>query len=130
MLFRSRKILAGLPLVIFGDGTQERSFTSVDDVVAANMKAAVLPNSSGETYNCASGINITIQELALEISRIAGLKDPLISYDEWTPGDIKKFDIDNSKICADFEMEFEKNFTRGLEKTWNWFKERAEVSIA
>ena len=97
------------------------------DVVLANLKAAVLPKGSGEIYNCASGINITIQQLALEISRIAGVENPIIEYEEWTPGDIKKFDIDNNKICTDFEMEFEKNFTRGLEKTWNWFKERAEA---
>jgi nucleoside-diphosphate-sugar epimerase len=124
----ARKLLAGLPLVIFGDGTQERSFTSVDDVVTANLKAAVLPKASGGIYNCASGINITIGELALEISRIAGVEEPSISYDEWTPGDIKKFDIDNSKICQDLEMEFEKDFSRGLEKTWEWFKSRAEGS--
>ena len=98
--------------------------------MTANLKAAVLPKASGEIYNCASGINITIEELALEISRIAGVEEPSISYDEWTPGDIKKFDIDNSKICQDLEMEFEKDFSRGLEKTWEWFKNRAEGSNA
>ena len=42
----ARKLLAGLPLVIFGDGTQERSFTSVDDVVTANLKSYQLVNGS------------------------------------------------------------------------------------
>ena len=43
-----RKILEGLPLVIFGDGSQERSFTNVDDVVEANLRSAYVPEATGK----------------------------------------------------------------------------------
>ena len=120
-----RKILAGEPLLIFGDGTQERSFTSVDDVVTANLKAASSSKSSGQTYNCASGISVTIGELAVQVAEIAGAEAPVVEFDDWTPGDIRKFDIDNSKIREDLDMEFEKDFYRGLEKNWEWFLSRS-----
>ena len=119
-----RKILEGLPLLIFGDGTQERSFTNVSDVVSANLRSAYTPEASGKIYNCASGISVTVKELAEQVAAIAGVVDVKIEYGDWTPGDIRKFDIDNSKICAELGMEFEKDFTQGLEKTWEWFKGR------
>ena len=119
-----RKILEGLPLLIFGDGTQERSFTNVSDVVSANLRSAYTPEASGKIYNCASGISVTVKELAEQVAAIAGVADVKIEYGDWTPGDIRKFDIDNSKICAELGMEFEKDFTQGLEKTWEWFKGR------
>ncbi len=120
-----RKILEGLPLLIFGDGTQQRSFTNVDDVVEANLRSAWVPEASGKIYNCASGISVTVRELAEHVAGIAGVEEAKIQYGDWTPGDIRKFDIDNSKICADLGMEFEKDFKQGLEKTWSWFKGRS-----
>ncbi|MGB1813309.1 MAG: NAD-dependent epimerase/dehydratase family protein [Acidimicrobiales bacterium] len=119
-----RKILEGLPLVIFGDGSQERSFTNVDDVVEANLRSAYVPEATGKIYNCASGINVTIQELAEQVTQLAGDIEPQIQYGDWTPGDIRKFEIDNSRICADLGIEFEKDFNQGLEKTWDWFNSR------
>jgi len=119
-----RKILEGLPLVIFGDGSQERSFTNVDDVVEANLRSACIPEATGKIYNCASGINVTIQELAEQVTQLAGGIELEIEYGDWTPGDIRKFEIDNSRICADLGIEFEKDFNRGLEKTWDWFNSR------
>ena len=119
-----RKILEGLPLVIFGDGSQERSFTNVDDVVEANLRSAYVPEATGKIYNCASGINVTIQELAEQVAQLAGDIEPQIQYGDWTPGDIRKFELDNSRICADLGIEFEKDFNQGLEKTWDWFNSR------
>src|SRR5436190_1017812 len=59
-----RNILEKKPLTIFGDGKQERSFTWVKDLVRANIAAAVRPESAGCVYNAASGIQVTILDLA------------------------------------------------------------------
>jgi nucleoside-diphosphate-sugar epimerase len=53
------------PITIFGDGTITRDFTHVDDVVRANMLAAVSPNvGKGEVINIGAGRNVTIKFLA------------------------------------------------------------------
>lgn len=119
----ARRMLSGQPITIFGDGTQQRSFTYVKDVVAANMAAATMDVANGRVYNCASGIKVTINELAKAMAEILSIKNQEIHYDDWMPGDIKVFDVDNSRICKDLGIEFVKDFLSGLEKTVNWGKE-------
>lgn len=118
----TRKLLQRQPITIFGDGTQERSFTYVKDVANANLLAAIKSNTNGKVYNCASGIKITINELAKDVADILGIKNPEIKYQDWMPGDIKVFNIDNSRIKNDFGIDFLIDFKAGLEKTINWAK--------
>lgn len=101
----------GLPLIIHGDGTQQRCFTSVKDIVGINLLVATHENSNGEAYNCASGVNVTIQELADFVKEKTNLEKDHI-YDDWLVGDIKIFDIENAKIRAlgyQFQTSFENN---------------------
>lgn len=118
----ARKLVDGNPLTIFGDGTQQRSFTYVKDVVNANLLIALSDNTKGEVYNCASGIKVTINELAKNMSEIMGVNNVKIQYEDWMPGDIKVFDIDNSKL-KNLGFEFKMPFSEGLVQTANWAKE-------
>ena len=94
-----RNMLKNENPTIFGDGTQERSFTHVEDVVSANIICATDKKSRGEVYNCASGISVTINDLCLEVIRYFKKEKSLKPvYKDWQPGDIKKFNIDNAKI--------------------------------
>jgi len=95
-----RAIDAHHPITIFGDGTQQRSFTHVGDVVDANLRAATLDTAIGKIYNCASGINYTIKALA----DLLGAKS--ILYKDWTIGDIRMFDVDNRAIVRDLGLDF------------------------
>jgi len=115
-----RQALAGQNLTIFGDGTQERSFTYVDDLVNLNLKAAVSPDTKGKAYNCASGVKIPINELAAHVIRYSG-KKLKIEYGDWTIGDIKVFDVDNSRIRA-LGVSFPTPFSDGLKYTYDWFE--------
>ena len=116
----TRQMLAGNPITIFGDGTQQRSFTYVKDVVKANIKAAITPKASGQVYNCASGITVTVKELADLTAEILNIKDQAINYEDWMLGDIKVFKINNSKISADLDITFMTDFRKGLVDTIEW----------
>ncbi len=122
----TRRLIEGRPITIYGDGTQQRTFTWVKDVVRANLLAAVTPAATGEVYNCASGITVTITELADMVADILGVKDPVINYDDWMVGDIKVFNIDNTKIKRDLGMEFLTDFRKGLEMTVDWARDYFE----
>jgi len=115
-------MLASKPITIFGDGTQQRSFTYVKDVVKANLMAAVTPGTKGQVFNCASGIKVTIQELADMIADIVGIENQQIIYEDWMPGDIKVFDVDNSKIREILGIQYITDFKIGLIKTIEWAK--------
>lgn len=114
-----RKALADEPLVIHGDGGQMRTFTWVGDVVEANIRAATKRISRGKTYNCASGIRVSVSDLAAKVLARAnpGLA---IEHVEPLPGDIRIFDVDNTAIKRDLGIEFERDFDRGLEHTLDW----------
>ncbi len=125
----TRKLLEDKPINIFGDGTQERSFTYVKDVVKANLLAATASHSRGEVYNCASGIKVTINELANHVANYLGIASPTIIYKEWLPGDIKIFNIDNSKIKRELNIDFVTNFEKGLKPTIEWAKDYFSKTI-
>jgi UDP-glucose 4-epimerase len=59
------------PLTIVGDGKQKRDFIHVQDIVTANIKAALVNNESclGQAFNIGTGKNITILELAETIEK-------------------------------------------------------------
>lgn len=123
-----RRLLNGQPPIIFGDGTQQRSFTYVKDVVRANLLVAAHPDAKGGVFNCASGIKITIGELAHRLIRLcgyAGQLEPL--YQDWTPGDIKVFDISNRKLRA-LGFEFAMDWDMGLSETLEWYRQRWAAS--
>ena len=66
-----RQLAAGEPLTIVGDGEQRRDFTHVDDVVNANIKAALAnidDKCFGQVYNVGTGLNHSINEIAAMIS--------------------------------------------------------------
>lgn len=109
-----RNIMENKPLTIFGDGTQVRSFTWVKDLVKANVLASISDEAIGKVYNAASGINVTINELAEKMKEVMGSKSEIVHGDPLI-GDIMKFQVSNEKIVNELGMSFEKDF-------WSTFK--------
>jgi nucleoside-diphosphate-sugar epimerase len=106
-----RKILDGQSPVVFGDGHQVRSFTWVKDLVEANLAAAMSPRSRGEAYNAASGIKVTIAELATRMLEILDKERRLtVAYGEPLVGDIMNFEVDNRKIQEHLGVTFQQDF--------------------
>src|SRR5437660_6430186 len=76
--------IAGDPITVFGDGTQQRAFTHVADVVDALLKLVVEPAAIGQVINVGNTEEITISRLAAHIRDLSGSSSPikLIPYDE------------------------------------------------
>jgi UDP-glucose 4-epimerase len=115
-----RNILKKEPIRIFGDGSQIRSFTFVEDIVKINLFAALRDDLGGIAINCASGIKVTILELATSVIELMGVSDYPIIYEKPREGDIYKFDVDNGlakSLIGDFVLDFK----AGLSKTIDFF---------
>lgn len=117
-----RRVWNGEPPVIHGGGTQQRSFTYVKDLVEINKLVAMADGTCGEAYNCASGINVTIGELAQYIKEYFGRTDLDTVYDDWLVGDIRAFNVSNEKIRK-LGFEFQWKFKDGLNETLKWLAE-------
>ena len=100
-----RRCLEERPLRIYGSGAQTRSFTSVRDVVRATMLAATSDRMRHEDFNCASGISVSIQDLADFVLAETGSAHG-IEYAPARPGDIQRFAVNNAKLLR-LGVEFE-----------------------
>lgn len=61
------RCMNGRPPIVYGDGTQTHDFTSVDDVVDANLTLLETDTADGETLNIGSTDTIEIRTLAEEV---------------------------------------------------------------
>jgi UDP-glucose 4-epimerase len=114
-----KRVQEGKPPIIYGDGNQTRDFTSVDDVVSANILAA---GSDAEgVYNVATGKRITINELAKEIMAITG-RDLNPIHEKPREGDVLHSLGDITKAKKDFGYEPGDNLEENLKDTVNWFR--------
>lgn len=86
----------GLPVTIYGDGRQTRDFVFVQDVVQANILAA-LKAQNGEVYNVASGAGVSVLEAADMLEKITKRKVKRV-FAPARAGDIAHSRADISKI--------------------------------
>jgi len=79
-----RQALEGEPITVFGDGSQQRSFTYIADVVGALVKLAYEPKAVGRVFNIGNGKEISILDLAKLVRERAGSSSDitLIPYSE------------------------------------------------
>ena len=73
-----RQALRGEPLTVFGDGTQQRCFCDVRDVVQAIVGLAHHPGALGRVFNVGSEEEVSILELAKRIKALAGSKSGIV----------------------------------------------------
>lgn len=114
-------MLSGEQPIIYGDGTQSRDFTYIDNVIEANL-LAINSNTAGEALNVGCGSSITINDLVDEINRIMGTDiNPI--YDDPRPGDVphSKADIGKSSELINYEPDIK--FCEGLDRTIEWFSQ-------
>ena len=79
-----RCIAEGEPITVFGDGTQQRDFTYVDDVARGTV--AALGITGYETINLGHGTPVTLADVIKLIERAVG-KQARIIYQDRHPAD-------------------------------------------
>ena len=75
----------------------------------------------GNVYNCASGISVSILDLAKQVSSLLGKPNHPIEFEDWKPGDIKHFDVSNENL-KDLGFKWNTSFEDGLNQTLAWSK--------
>ena len=92
------RIQEGSPPVIFGDGSQQRDFISVRDVVNSVSVALNPPKGVTQgTFNIATGVPTTILDLARRMTRIMGRPALHPVYKKAAEGDIRLSYADTTK---------------------------------
>jgi UDP-N-acetylglucosamine/UDP-N-acetylgalactosamine 4-epimerase len=125
--FVKKMVEGGRPL-IFGDGTQARDFTYLQNVVQANQLAALTsdPAALGQVYNIAYGQRTTLNDLFYLLRDLLAEYDPRIAhlepeYGPERPGDIKFSLADTSKATRLLGYAPTHDVRAGLAKAIDWY---------
>jgi UDP-glucose 4-epimerase len=73
------QILQGRPMTIFGDGTQTRAFTSIEDVAPIMADAIATPQAWNEIINVGADRAWSLNELAAAVARAMGV-EPAVEH--------------------------------------------------
>ncbi len=117
-----RAALRGEAITVFGDGTQTRDFTFVDDVVAATVRAGEQSAPAGRAYNVGGGSAASVRNALEIISELSegGLEVHYVARQE---GDVKDTAADISRAQRELGYEPKVSFTDGLRAEFGWMCE-------
>ena len=104
--------------IIYGDGSQSRDFTYVDNNVEANINACFAKNVSGEIFNIACGQNYSLINLVELLNELMGTSIKPIFENERI-GDVKHSLADISKAKSMLNYKVLVSFKDGLKKMIN-----------
>ncbi len=124
-----KNLLEGKPVAIYGDGEQSRDFTYIENIIEANIKAALSGKEAfGKYFNIACGNRISLNELHEKLAKYTGVKiNPV--YKEERKGDIKHSEADINKAKKILEYNPLYNIEEGLKLTVRWFREKSNCKI-
>lgn len=115
--------------VVFGDGEQTRDFTFVDNAVHANLLACEAPNVAGQVFNVGCGDRISLNQVLAALRKITG-KPLEAKYDPPREGDIRDSQADISAARKFLGYEPQVGFERGLQLTFDWYRETQAKATA
>ncbi|MHC3437903.1 NAD-dependent epimerase/dehydratase family protein [Natrialbaceae archaeon A-gly3] len=113
------------PPVVYGDGTQTRDFTYIDDVVEANLTLLETDAADGEAINIGSTDNIDINTLATEI-RDQLAPDLEIEYAERYDADADHTHADTTKAQDLLDYDPGHTIREGVAKFVEWYEHNRE----
>ena len=130
--FHEAKINNSPSVEVWGTGTPKREFLYVDDLADAcilllkTLEASELEKNGITHINVGSGINQTIQELADTIRDVVGFEGQ-VNFDKTKPNGTPEKLLDIT-VLSNMGWKPTKSLKDGLEKTYIWVKEQAEMN--
>jgi UDP-glucose 4-epimerase len=124
-------MLEGKPPTIFGDGTQSRDFTYVDNAVQANLLACKAPQdaAAGKVFNVATGTRIDLNETFRLLKKLTGYSGDA-KYAEPRGGDIKHSLADLIRSEKHLGYRPQIDFEEGLRRTVEWYRTQTKNAMA
>ena len=117
------QMLKGEQPMIFGDGTQSRDFTYVENVVDANLLACRAPADkvAGKVFNVATATRIDLNETFRVLRKLTGYSGE-IKYGAERAGDVKHSLADLALARKHLGYEPSVAFEEGLRRTVEWYR--------
>ena len=117
--------IAGEPLTIHGDGHASRDWLHVDDTASAieALIAAPLERVAGEVVNVATGVDISVTEIARLVLDVVGNPKATTVHVDERPGQVDRHIGSTDKVARLTGWHASISFEEGLERTVAWYRE-------
>jgi len=116
-----KNALTARPISVYGDGSQSRDFTFVDDAVAGTI-AAMLRGAPGRLYNLGGGAVSTVRQVLDAIAHVTDCRLHLQTLDQQL-GDVQHTQADISRARAELGFEPKTDVNSGLARQTAWVRE-------
>lgn len=113
--------LSGQPLTIFGDGSQQRAFSYVGDVVQPFVDGLTNEKAAREAYNIGGREPITVLRLAELVQEVSGINTGIVFLPPRR--EVKHAFSDHAKLDDHFGPQRETPIREWLSVMWTWAKE-------
>jgi nucleoside-diphosphate-sugar epimerase len=115
-----KAILHDKPITVYGDGTQKRDFTYIDDIIDANV-SAIRHGKPGEVYNIGGGHVEILNDVLNLLSELAEKKGNIV-YSEKQHGDVNRTSANIKKAKMDLNYHPKYNLRQGLANEIDWIR--------
>jgi nucleoside-diphosphate-sugar epimerase len=121
-------MLNGKAPAVFGDGSQSRDFTYVDNAVQANLLAVSAPANevAGRVFNVANGQRVDLNQTIQVLKKLTGYAGD-VKYGPERTGDIKHSLADISRARKHLGYDPKVAFEEGLRRTVEWYQSQANA---
>lgn len=119
-----RRILEGKPILVYGDGSQLRDFTYVDDCVDALLRVAASDEANGKVYNLGSREVISLFDLAELVVGLhgSGSFEKIVFPPDRKAIDIGDYYSDYRLIEGDLGWAPSVDLREGIQRTLNYYQ--------
>ncbi|MBM7417244.1 MULTISPECIES: NAD-dependent epimerase/dehydratase family protein [Nocardiaceae] len=121
--------VARKPFGLFGDGSQVRDFTYVDDVVAANLLALTNQQRPGAVYNIAGGSQVSMRTCIDLVSALTGSPVALAMSDPMA-GDVKRTSGGTEAATTELGWLPRISIEEGLAAQVEWVRDNLQTVIS
>jgi len=118
------RAMNGKPPVIFGDGTQTRDFTYVEDTARGIVELGDADGAIGATVNLGSGAEISVKDLAALILRVTDRQDLGTAPAPARPGDVLRLIADSRKATRLIGWAPAVGLEEGIGRLLAWHREQ------
>jgi nucleoside-diphosphate-sugar epimerase len=124
------QMLNGEQPIIFGDGTQSRDFTYIDNVIEANLLACkASARALGQTFNIATGQRFDLNQTFNILKELTGYSGQM-QYAPERAGDVKHSVADISRAEKHLGYKPKVDFPKGLQQTVTWYRTQLQNAKA
>ena len=125
----TRKIASGEPIDVFGDGSAQRDFTFIEDIVDG-VVAAFERADDFRIYNLGRGDTVVLSDVIDLIQQSLGV-EAKINYLPVEPGDVPTTFADVSLARKELDYDPKVSISEGVPRFVEWFRaQEAELTAA